>query len=77
MREIAEKIGITERAVQRIIDDLNTAGYISVVKDGRRNCYEIRRDSRLCDPLKSEMNVGGLLEALTPQMTPVGAGELG
>lgn len=76
MREIAGKIGITERAVQRIIDDLSTAGYISVVKDGRRNCYEIRRDSRLGDPLRSDMKLGGLLEALIPQMTHVGAAEL-
>ncbi|MFC5865583.1 helix-turn-helix transcriptional regulator [Acidicapsa dinghuensis] len=77
MREIAEKIGITERAVQRIIDDLSTAGYISVVKDGRRNCYEIRRDSRVSDPLRTEMKLGGLLEAVIPRMTPIAAAELG
>lgn len=76
MREIAEKIGITERAVQRIIDDLSTAGYISVVKDGRRNCYEIRRESRVSDPLQSKLQIGGLLEALTSQMTPLAATEL-
>lgn len=37
MREIASHIGITERAVQRIIDDLTTHGYLAIVKDGRRN----------------------------------------
>ena len=36
MREIAATIGITERAVQRIVDDLTTGGYILVTKDGRR-----------------------------------------
>ncbi len=71
MREIAGKIGITERAVQRIIDDLSTAGYIAVVKDGRRNSYQICRNSTLSDPLKSGMNIGGLLAALIPQMPSV------
>ena len=76
MREIAEKIGITERAVQRIIDDLSTAGYISIWKDGRRNCYEIQHESPLNDPLKAEIKVGGLLDALIPKIAPVAA-ELG
>ncbi len=39
MRELASQIGITERAVQRIVDDLTTAGYLVVTKDGRRNRY--------------------------------------
>ena len=47
MREIATTIGITERAVQRIVDDLTVIGYISVTKDGRRNRYEIQPEARL------------------------------
>ena len=42
MRELAADIGITERAIQRIIEELVTAGYLSVKKEGRRNRYDVR-----------------------------------
>jgi len=41
MREMARAIGITERAVQRIVDELITAGYITAYKSGRRNAYAL------------------------------------
>ena len=44
MRELAADVGITERAIQRIIEDLVNAGYLSVTKEGRRNRYELRDD---------------------------------
>jgi DNA-binding IclR family transcriptional regulator len=43
-KEIAATVGITERAVQRILDDLEEAGYISRFRDGRKNHYEIHPD---------------------------------
>lgn len=70
MRDIADKIGITERAVQRIVDDLSSAGYIAVVKDGRRNCYQIRRDCKLRDPLTEDLQIGRLIEMLIPKSAP-------
>jgi predicted transcriptional regulator len=45
MREIAAAVGITERAVQRIVEELHANGYIVVTKDGRRNRYSIEPNS--------------------------------
>jgi DNA-binding MarR family transcriptional regulator len=67
MREIASTIGITERAVQRIVDDLTVTGYILVTKDGRRNRYEIKPEARLRHPLASHRNVGDLIRFVLPQ----------
>ncbi|HEX4321477.1 MAG TPA: helix-turn-helix domain-containing protein [Acidobacteriaceae bacterium] len=67
MREIATTIGITERAVQRIVDDLTVTGYILVTKDGRRNRYEIQPEARLRHPLASHRNVGDLIRFVLPQ----------
>lgn len=61
MREIASHIGITERAVQRIIDDLTTHGYIVITKDGRRNHYEIDLEHPIQHPLTKHRNVGDLV----------------
>ena len=49
-REIAVVVGITERAVQRIISDLEAGGYIRKFKDGRRNYYEIDTDKPMRHP---------------------------
>ncbi len=42
LREVAERIGITERAVQRIVAELEGAGYLLRARDGRRNRYVVR-----------------------------------
>jgi DNA-binding MarR family transcriptional regulator len=42
MREAAERIGITERAVQRIVAELEEAGYLTREREGRRNRYLVR-----------------------------------
>ncbi len=42
MREAAERIGITERAVQRIVAELEEAGYLLREREGRRNRYVVR-----------------------------------
>ena len=67
MREIASLIGITERAVQRIVDDLTVTGYIVVTKSGRRNRYEIRQDIPLHHPLARHRNVGDLIRFVYPK----------
>ena len=41
LREIAQRVGITERAAQLIVNDLEAAGYISKERVGRRNRYEV------------------------------------
>ena len=67
MCEIASIIGITERAVQRIVDDLTVTGYIVVTKSGRRNRYEIRTDSPLHHPLAKHRSVGDLIRFVYPK----------
>lgn len=67
MREIAATIGITERAVQRIVDDLTSVGYISVTKSGRRNQYRIQPESPMRHPLTRHLNIGELLHFISPE----------
>lgn len=62
VRDLAQAVGITERAVQRIIVDLEAAGVLSRQRTGRRNHYQISRESRLRHPLESHCTVGGLLD---------------
>ena len=64
MREIAEKVNITERAVQRIIHDLVEEGYLSIEKEGRRNHYEPTLSANLRHPLEAGITIGDLLEGL-------------
>jgi predicted transcriptional regulator len=67
MREIAATLGLTERAVQRIVEDLTSTGYIAVTKSGRRNRYEIQPESPLHHPLASHRNIGELIRFVSPQ----------
>lgn len=63
-REIAEEVGISERAVQGIIADLVDAGYVSRERTGRRNHYTINLDGDLRHPLEDDHTVGELLTML-------------
>lgn len=62
-RDIAERVGITERAVQSIIADLVADGYVTRERRGRRNHYRLHLDSPLRHPLESEHSIGELLES--------------
>jgi predicted transcriptional regulator len=62
--EISSRIGITERAVRRIIADLNDEGYISKEKTGRRVRYEINSHMPLRFRTLQDVSVGDLLVAL-------------
>ncbi len=42
LREVAERVGITERAVQRIVAELEEGGYLVRAREGRRNRYVLR-----------------------------------
>ncbi|PSR30724.1 MAG: transcriptional regulator [Sulfobacillus benefaciens] len=63
-REIADIVGITERAVQRILDDLESAGYISRFRDGRTNRYEIHSDLPMRHPAQRGRAIKDLLDLL-------------
>jgi MarR family len=65
LRDIGERVGITERAAHRIVVELAAAGYITRQRNGRRNHYTINADFPIPDPIAREQNVGELLEILT------------
>jgi len=64
LRDIAECVGITERAAQRIVRELETEGYLSRKRVGRRNVYEIHPEVPLAHDLEGEVPVGKLLRVL-------------
>ncbi len=70
LREIGERVGITERAAHRIVVELAAAGYITRQRIGRRNQYTINAELPLPDPIAPEQNVAGLLEILTATRPP-------
>ena len=63
-RDLANAIGITERATRKIIADLLDVGYIAKRREGRRNRYRVNPDVTLRHPSHGETAVGDLLEAL-------------
>jgi predicted transcriptional regulator len=69
-RDIAEQVGITERAAQRILADLITDGYVARTKVGRRNHYTIDRRGYLRHPMHRDLSVGTLLELLKADRRP-------
>lgn len=60
-RDLAERVGITERSIQRIIGELVEAGYLLVRKEGRRNMYAIKQDLPLRHPVEGNRLVADLL----------------
>ena len=62
LREVAQRVGITERAVQRIVADLEHGGYLSRARSGRRNHYEVHAEQPLRHPVESHRDVRALLE---------------
>ena len=65
LRDVADKVGITERAVQRIVHDLEQADMLTREREGRRNRYRIKARRRLRHPLEERRTVGELLEAVS------------
>ncbi len=61
LRDIAAKVGVTERAAHRVLTELIDEGYIVRTKEGRRNRYTIVSKLSLRHPLVEEQNVGDLL----------------
>jgi len=64
LRDVATQVGITERAVQRIVTELEEAEILTREREGRRNRYTIHTDQRLRHPLESHSTVGALLDAV-------------
>ncbi len=64
LRDVSERIGITERATHRIVTELADAGYITRTRAGRRNTYLVHADLPLPDALARNQRVGELLSIL-------------
>jgi len=64
MREISLTIGITEKATHKIIADLESDGYVTKIREGRRLRYRINSDLCLRDEMLQDKAVGDLLEVL-------------
>ena len=64
LKEVAVKVGITERAVQRIVADLEEGGYLVREKDGRRNRYKLTIAKSLRHPIESNCDVKSLVELI-------------
>lgn len=64
IRDLAARIGITERAVHRILSDLAAAGYVTRVRDGRRNRYQLDLDLPMRHALESSQPVRNLIETI-------------
>ncbi len=65
LREVALRVGITERAVQRIIQDLEEEGFIRIEKVGRQNHYQVRTNQPLRHPIESHRDIGDLLTLIS------------
>lgn len=64
LREIAETVGITERAVQRIVSDLVESGFVKRERQGRRSTYTLDREVKMRHPSQSDHEIGELLDLL-------------
>ena len=66
LRDIADTVGITERSVQGIVNDLEAAGCITRYREGRRNRYSIAGDRPMRHRVERGHLVGELLDVMAP-----------
>jgi DNA-binding Lrp family transcriptional regulator len=64
LRDVAERVGITERAAQRIVAELEDAGYLAHERVGRRNRYQVKPGGPLRHPIESHVTVDDLIATL-------------
>ncbi len=69
-RDVALRVGITERAAQRIIGELVESGYLERKKEGRRNHYRLHPDLPLRHPLEAHSSIGEILGVLQNDDVP-------
>jgi len=70
LRDIAARVGITERSAFGIVADLTDAGYVVKEKDGRRNRYRIEAHVPLPDAGVRKASVGEVLAVLVESPPP-------
>ena len=67
LRDLADLVGITERAAHRIVVDLEAGGYISRERTGRRNHYEVNDAQALRHPIERHRTAASLIALLRPE----------
>jgi hypothetical protein len=72
LSDLAERVRITPRAVHRIIGDLEEAGYLSRVREGRRNRYDVHTEVPLRHPIVAHCSVGEVLDLILKPKHPTG-----
>jgi DNA-binding IclR family transcriptional regulator len=72
LNDLAERVHITRRAVQRIIADLEKAGYVTRIKEGRRNRYQLDVEMHLRHPINAHCTVREVLELMTNAQSRLG-----
>ena len=64
LRDVADQVGVTERAVQRIVADLVEAGFVERRRVGRRNEYVVNREGAMRHPAQIGREIGDLLDLM-------------
>ncbi len=64
LRDIADAVGITERAVHRIVSDLAEGGFVDVERDGRCNAYVMYPEKKLRHPIEAHRQVADLIRLI-------------
>ena len=77
LRDVADMVGITERAVQRIVADLVEAGFLQRERVGRRSRYGIDRGVEMRHPAQAGHDIGELLALLALDGAPERRSDLG
>ena len=70
LRDIAQMVGITERAAQRIVADLAEAGYVKIERVGRRNRYSVEHNAAMRHEAQTGHEIGELLDLLRLDALP-------
>jgi DNA-binding MarR family transcriptional regulator len=65
IRDLANRLGMTERATQRIVADLANTGYIDREREGRRTLYTVKTHLPLGLPIQRDIDIGALLAILS------------
>jgi hypothetical protein len=70
IRDLADLIGITERATVQILSQLEAAGYLTKTRVGRRNHYTVQGERPLRHPMHNGRQVGEVLRVIEPEIAP-------
>ena len=63
-RDVAQTVGITERATQKIIADLEKGGFIKIKKDGRNNIYKVNGKRKLRHDIERGCQLDDIIEII-------------